>query len=61
MGKYGKSSKDCDNCNALEDLFNALARMQHEQKRMFVLLLFRPKVVLHSMKRALQLLTLQVN
>jgi hypothetical protein len=21
LGKYGKSSKDCDNCDALEDLF----------------------------------------
>ena len=40
LGKYAKSSKDCDNCDALEDLFQGR----------FVLLLFRPKVVLRSMK-----------
>jgi len=50
LGKYSKSSKDCDNCDALEDL----------SKTMVVLLLFRPKVVLRSMKRALQLCTLRI-
>ena len=53
LGKYGKSSKDCDNCDALEDLF--------QENVCPVIVSTESGASLDEMKRALQLLTLQVN